>query len=413
MSTRQAGIIRSIRVVRATRTIRIFRLMRLAKLKRLLFTIEMLIDSEWVTLFFAVLRNLFTIMILTHFVACLWFYVGTRDPDGWVARGTDLFDYGSQYLICMHWAMAQFTPGASPVQPVNDTERVVAIMILGLGFVMSTCFVSSITSCMASIWTTNRTGTQQHIMLKNYLNQNSISWSLTSRITRHIEYIQQIRRKQVHVSKVGFLHYLSKPLSQELTAEIHTPTLKTYGFFIRYSQMAPAAMRELCSSALSTHQFAHGDRIFNRGCEAQDMLFISGAGSIVIYHTQKAKSDKGVRLAQGDCLVEVVLWAPWKHAGDLVAFLEVELTLLNATKFHTITCSHAHVYQLGRLYAIKFMERFQNGERITDLHYEEDDPTGLLREPSLSWQSFMEKEHSSRSRVFFIQFMIVTRKTFN
>merc|ERR1712232_152537 len=122
-TTRGSGAARAGKLARAVRIIRLLRLMRLAKLRHLLFTIQSLIDSEWLTIVFAVSRNLFTILALNHYLACGWFAIG-NSPTGWVTRGgDDDKEFEVQYLISLHWSMAQFTPGASPVRPYSLGER--------------------------------------------------------------------------------------------------------------------------------------------------------------------------------------------------------------------------------------------------------------------------------------------------
>merc|ERR1712107_463165 len=88
------------------------------------------------------------------------------------------------------------------------------------------CFVSSITSCMAGVWNATRTTQLEFLLLKKYLNQNKVSWTLTSRITRYTEYVLQQRNKRVHEGKVQFLSLLSKPLHVELQKELFLPQLK-------------------------------------------------------------------------------------------------------------------------------------------------------------------------------------------
>ncbi|CAK9002015.1 Hypothetical protein (Fragment) [Durusdinium trenchii] len=89
-----AGAARSGRIARFMRIIRLLRLVRLAKLRQLLFALQSLIDSEWVTLMLAVVRNL--------------------AADCWVPReGIQDAEMSVQYMVSIQWSLAQFTPGAS------------------------------------------------------------------------------------------------------------------------------------------------------------------------------------------------------------------------------------------------------------------------------------------------------------
>merc|ERR1712232_819878 len=105
--------------------LRLLRLMRLAKLRNLLFTIQSLVDSEWLTIVFAVVKNLGFILALNHFLACLFFLIGRLgEDDGWVTVGDfEESETGIKYLVALHWSLAQFSPGASPVKPQTLGER--------------------------------------------------------------------------------------------------------------------------------------------------------------------------------------------------------------------------------------------------------------------------------------------------
>merc|ERR1719162_1424858 len=79
-----AGAARAGKLARIIRILRLLRLMRLAKLRHLLFTVQGLIDSEWMTIVFVVMKNVMSILALNHYIACLWYLVGDADRNnGW------------------------------------------------------------------------------------------------------------------------------------------------------------------------------------------------------------------------------------------------------------------------------------------------------------------------------------------
>ena len=92
-----------------------------------------------------------TLSLVNHVVACIWVALGTTDSAGgtwWGEKyGTaDADDVPYQYLTSLHWSLTQFTPASIDVRPVNSVERAVVVVVIVLGMVIFSSFVSLITS---------------------------------------------------------------------------------------------------------------------------------------------------------------------------------------------------------------------------------------------------------------------------
>ena len=79
----------------------------------------------------AVVRNLAVILLSNHYIACVWFLIGSvghddeagrrildlqrlRQAECWVNReGLGDAELSLQYLVSIQWSLAQFTPGSS------------------------------------------------------------------------------------------------------------------------------------------------------------------------------------------------------------------------------------------------------------------------------------------------------------
>jgi len=344
------------RMVRIARMLRLLRLMRLAKLRNLLFTIQSLVDSEWLTIVFAVVKNLGFILALNHFLACLFFLIGRLgEDDGWVTvADLEESETGVKYLVSLHWSLAQFSPGASPVKPQTLGERILAVSILCTGFVVATCFVSSITSTLSAVWAMNRYNSTQVFLLKKFLHQNSISRQLVARVTRYVDYVVELRHKHVHSSKVHYLGFLSGPLHVELQSEVNQPHILTHPLFPPFKAASAAATRDVCSAALTQIQYAKHDTVFSRntGEAAQNMYFLN-TGTLV-YRVKRINRRMVLKLETGHWCVENTLWMPWAHTGDMKALTDVDTTLLNSQKFVDTTTKYPDALALARAYCRRF-----------------------------------------------------------
>lgn len=276
-----AGAARAGKIARVFRIARFLRLMRLAKLRQLLFTLQSLIDSEWLTVVFTVTKNLIMILALNHLVACMWYGVGqSAGTKGWIAvHDLEHAPFHMLYVSSIHWSLAQFTPGPSPIHAQAFSEKVFSALVLALGLVTSVCFVSSTTSTLSSVWLMNRHNNTQQFLLKKYLTQNQVPRTLGARVTRYIDCVLELRHKKVHHTKVQYLSLLSGPLKTELQVALFEPHIKDHAMFPRLSMV----MKELSLHALKDVNFAKRDVIFLRNTQATCMRFVSTGTLVYLY----------------------------------------------------------------------------------------------------------------------------------
>jgi hypothetical protein len=355
------------KLARVFRIMRLLRLMRLAKLRQLLFTIQSFIDSELVTIVFAVGKNLSMILALNHYSACVWFLLSKSDPDeiGWVygGEGSTLSriidqDYGFQYLVALHWSLAQFTPGASPIRPSTLPERWYAIAVLALGMVVSTCFVSNITSTLSSVWAMNRYAATQSFLLKKFLSQSKISRSLGSRVTKYIESVIELRHKKVHASKVLYLNMLSGPLNVELQTEMWWPHLDVHPNFHLFYSVSRSAASEVCASAIQHNVCGKREVVFKAFAEATCMFFVCG-GSLAFRHYQINPFGEYLpmtnKLEAKEWCSEGALWSDWTHRGQLKAITYAEMLWMDSQKFADATTQSDDAFTFLRACALHFV----------------------------------------------------------
>ncbi|CAK9066156.1 unnamed protein product [Durusdinium trenchii] len=358
-----AGAARSGRIARFMRIIRLLRLVRLAKLRQLLFALQSLIDSEWVTLMLAVVRNLAVILLSNHYIACLWFLIGTTghdaEADCWVPReGIQDAEMSVQYMVSIQWSLAQFTPGASLIQVRCRIERAYYVFVLVYGLVLGTCFVSSITTIMNAVWSLTRYNTSQNFLLKKFLKENAVSRNLSSRILRYVDYVLELRHRRTHHSKVHYLQLLSGPLHWELQREIHSHTLNQHPVFAQYSATASPAISQICATALSNIIYAKKDRVFHQSKEAKEMYFlVSGAFVYYVKVTiNRREIPLTIQLEQNSWSCEAALWLVWRTRGEMRALAESDALVVNSKKFREASLAYPAAAALGRAAAQSFYD---------------------------------------------------------
>jgi len=355
------GVARIGKFVRVARILRSLRVLRIMKLRQLAYAVVERIRSEYISIVGGLVTNIAGLMAINHFIACLWFAVGTSTGyPNWVsANNLWESDWFLQYLVSLHWALTQFTPASMFVGPKNLSERAFNVVVLLFAMCVFSSFVSSITSAMTRLRTLRAHQVNQFYMLRRFLIENNISKDLSARITRYIDLMLTIHKQKLDRNKIELLSLLSGPLHVALQRELFEPSLRLNSYFVKYSEASRPAMNQLCFLAVQKYSISKGDRLFDFGVECHDMLILTH-GTLCY---RRAKGIKSVRrtssIPVGCSCCEAVLWVPWVTRGTMKAVIESDVVALSSAKFRQVTTSHpdalcnAHEYAQDFLYALK------------------------------------------------------------
>ena len=91
------------------------------------------------------------VIVLTHFVACIWYFSSKLDdfgPDTWVVRyGLQDKTKGELYFYSYYWAITTLTTvGFGDISGGTDAERLIAMMWMMVGVMFYSLTVGSISS---------------------------------------------------------------------------------------------------------------------------------------------------------------------------------------------------------------------------------------------------------------------------
>lgn len=170
-----------------------------------------------------------------------------------------------QYSMSLHWALSQFAGGMDEITPANVEERVFAIAIFNLAFVLASCFVSLVTSSMTKMCLMVHQRLQQIADLRRYLSQNKISKQLTMRVQRNALKTASAQQRFTPESSVYLLKLISDQLRAELHFELYTPILGLHAIFANLQEHCPPVLRRVCHLAVSMMTCHSGDVLFSCG----------------------------------------------------------------------------------------------------------------------------------------------------
>uniref|UniRef100_A0A7R9ZVQ3 Ion transport domain-containing protein n=1 Tax=Pyrodinium bahamense TaxID=73915 RepID=A0A7R9ZVQ3_9DINO len=346
------------KILKSARAMRILRLLRLAKVQRMLNLLYDLIESEFTFIVINLTKLLFSVLVLNHVVACLWYLTGKlaieQEMMSWIdLSGIAKEDIPYAYTTSLHWSLTQFTPASMDVSAKNIFERVYSIVILFLSMVVFSSIVGSISGSMTSLRSMKSDQMKQFWLLRRYLRQRSVPKGLSSRIYKYLEHQCLKQNNHVQPGQIKVLEGLSESLRNELMHEMHSPHLLDHPFFLYLNNEMAVVMHRLCRVALGQQSYAEREVVFGAGDEAKKVYFVKG-GSLDYKLMDRTVLRPPPR--PKEWISEALLWTAWRHRGDLVALIESELILVDPAQFVSVMNLHPRPWFYAKQYATKFVE---------------------------------------------------------
>jgi len=406
------------RTVRFLRFIRTLRLLRLVKLKQLMETLQDLVSTEVVSIYFSISKSVSIILSLNHIIGCAWYALGDMDdadPTGWVrSLGFNSQTLGYRYTTSFHWSITQFTPASMAIQPHNTRERTFAVVIIVFALIVFSSFVSSITTAMAQLRNMNNHRASAFWKVRRYMKVWNVSKMLYNRVLRYLEYVYDRQMFQtISDRSVELLKLLSEPLFDELRAEIDGQLLTRHPFFLTIQMKSRMALAKICRDAIVPASLARTDVLFSPGQTCKGMYFIR-VGRLVYSSgfgkgSQKKRARQKTVVEDGQWLCEGALWTSFTHRGKLKAETECTLLLVNAPQFGEALMAFEDTWRPAADYAKGFVDNLNIQQDakldITDLehdHFRPEDWCHRNRANSIqanpkSLKRFLALEKSSRT----------------
>eukprot|EP00929_Paragymnodinium_shiwhaense_P063201 TRINITY_DN31589_c0_g1_i3.p1 TRINITY_DN31589_c0_g1~~TRINITY_DN31589_c0_g1_i3.p1 ORF type:complete len:1004 (+),score=125.79 TRINITY_DN31589_c0_g1_i3:115-3126(+) len=316
--------------------------------------------SPSTTLVVGILNHLAGILLINHFIACGWYFLG-KATGGWVQTYCQGDTPVMMYFTSLHWSLTQFTPATMAVQPQNFPERMFAVGVLLFALITFSSFVSSIQNLMTNLRNLRSTEARQLGKLDQYLSDHSISVQLSVRLRRYLQRSLRNQQHNLQEKDIELLEQLSTPMYMELRFELHYPLLSKHPFFASYADINQQAVQRICFEALKSTSLCASDSLFSVGDTAWGMYHV--AKGVLMYalnppgHLSPRKGSLDfigkTAVHADDWFCEPVLWTPWEHKGNMSAITEVDLVVLSAETFHAILQNNRAAAQFPVGYAME------------------------------------------------------------
>ncbi|CAK0848238.1 unnamed protein product [Prorocentrum cordatum] len=331
--SRAVTLARSAKILRLSRFLRLVRFVRLFKFSsRVSYIHAGSFQLQALPTAMGIMRSLVYILVASHYIACAWYLVGGRYKRTWI----DMFDEDHhgvpyRYATSLHWSITQFTPASAEVQPRNTLERGFAILVIVLGMVAFSCFISSITQAMGNFQRLRAEELQRTANMRQFFLENQVSFDVGARITRFLQEAatHEKQRHRLHENDLPQLQLLPDSLRSELHLEMYKPILYSHGFFCVAMEADSSCLEEICHHAGSPVNVRHHKDLFEADSEAHSAFYLtSGTGMYTLKYTKET-----AKVSECQWLVEAALWLQWRHQGTVYAKTSLQGVRLDSAKF--------------------------------------------------------------------------------
>jgi hypothetical protein len=370
---------------RVLRLLRFARLLRLLKLHAFFGKLLESIHSEYLLTFLHVGEIVSIIVVINHFIACLWYAIGVLDFHehnaietlSWVAYYFhDYHTFAYRYTTSLHWSITQFTPASMEVFPRNAVERTYNIVVILLGMITFSTFISSVTQAMTHLRKIAGSKEAQFTQLRRFLGENNVSMKLAMSVTKYFEQGQRGKTHRMMWRDVALFDNIPEVLKKDLQHEVYMPTLTWHPFFFHYQEHNPNAIRAICHHAVNEIAFRKEQDVYREGEAVDKMYFVIdglleyrmtlGAGNSMDMDDEAlfAKEEVGI----GNWLAEAAVWVKWFHTGTTMTKQFSVLCVVLVPGLHKVMREYMDLLPRCTAYAELFVQHLRaQGVAMSDL----------------------------------------------
>mmetsp|Transcript_3691 Transcript_3691/g.7896 ORF Transcript_3691/g.7896 Transcript_3691/m.7896 type:complete len:656 (-) Transcript_3691:26-1993(-) len=316
-------------LLRMLKLTRIMSLLKIAKFRKQLRDLEYFLSSNQLSTVIMALRLLVMMVIVSHWIACLWIYISVENIsnyENWIVSGGYMnSSFMEIYVTAMYWAIASMASvGYGDVKALSIVERSVAIICIVIGSGIFTFIISNIGMLVSKQTSDAKLHRERVVKFNSFMKHNEIPPELKFKVRRYMDYIWEKRQVRM-LQENDFLDLLSDPLKDAIFFHTRGKILNECPLFKQY--MTGQVLLHL-SRLLEPRVYAPNDIIFEEGERNTDIHFIL-LGLIEILH----KSTKTVfhNLNAGEYFGQISFFTqqPRKASAHCLEFVET-LTLVRS-----------------------------------------------------------------------------------
>merc|ERR1740121_2919861 len=227
-------------------------------------------------------KNVIIIVVLSHYVACGWYWCGTLDGFGtsWVDTylgGESDSGLVERYTYSLHWSLTQFTPSTNNICPHTYVERAFALFVVMIALTSFSSFLSAQTSAINQLRMWNQPQLKEESRIRQFLGRYEFSVQLKELIWEYTkEHFSSNRAKPVLEGDICVFGKMPEEVRMVLHQELFYPALERNFALCGVIDCDLDLITEICHCACSELMCGFGQDVFTEGAVAKFAYYCDG-----------------------------------------------------------------------------------------------------------------------------------------
>jgi len=399
------------RIFQLARLVKTLRVVRLVPIAARLGEVWSFGRGSWILL--KIVSAVFALLLYNHFIACMWLFIGTQAQSNTGLRWIDIEEdrFQSEYSMCsqsdtsafaqehpihfylvsLHWALAQMTPGPIDINSSNLTEKMFNLAVLLVGIFVASFLVSLMSGQVMEMIISKRQKKELWEQLEAYMRQNGIRSKLHLRIKRQFQ-TRLHTAQMIQEDQVKALDLLSSSMRARLLCETRKPYLNEHPIFSILAKIDSRVLNKVCMDAVGFIYLEAEDELF------EPLVPASGAYRVISGHFRYTQTPGVSKVVDIDVtevpgtdnahkwFCEPALWTLWVHVGQMEATTKAQVLCVAAEPMASALAGasdRSGLKQLVQEYASKYHMRLTmavppQAPWPTDLHVPDTEPGDLV-----------------------------------
>jgi len=329
------------------------RLLNLLRLVRLFVILRRWEAAAWTGPgYLRVIKFLTLVLLLIHWVACLWFALAYADgfpSDSWVvAAGIEASGPISQYVRSLYWTITTMTTvGYGDITPGRTSEYLLAGVVMLLGASLYAFIIGGVASLLSNIHLSRNRYREHTEAVEQYLRARQVPMALGDRVHSYYEYLWH-RRKGLDEGKL--LNDLPHSLRLEILLHLARDILQQVPIFQHCSPL----LRDALVTSLVPATYAPGDYLTRHGEVGQEIIFIT-RGQVEIFADES--NSPIATLGPGDYFGHLALALREQRSGFARANGYCEALILEKEQYDSIRNDYPEFREVIKLVSAQSSEQ--------------------------------------------------------
>jgi len=377
-SSRNQLVTKILRILKFGRIVRLLGTVRTVKIPTRLTRLESHLTSDTARLATKMLSLMMAFLLSAHIMACMWYAVGSHSsatsPFRWVDmhivdweafpaidRSEFRFLHQStsyQYLTALHWAVGCLSLDAIEINPKNPEERILNIISLTLGLLVSCSLISALSAAMVEFQTKRSWKVETMSKLRTYLQQNRIDRRLVVLVTAQVAERLRIKEK-LKEEDVPALDLLSSSLRADLHFDMVRPSVLSHSFFALCANIDMALVQRMSASSVRIQHLRPNDELFTPEAASKSAFYMMH-GELRYTQEPETSAVQEVHVdfvRPGSWIAEASLWTEWIHVGTAAATGQCEVLVFSSESMAQEMKRHRDIHYITTEYCRQYHRR--------------------------------------------------------